>query len=552
MVPQSSVIDQKAERRQASILRSWHADVLARLSGWFHVEFHLVDGNSGELLHCAFDRSTADWDTRGQLCRAVTARGRAELIEEAEPLLVMAIPVEGDDHQSVVAVATFVTANSVTPVQLPSACKMLGLEADAATRWIASQDVWIPEVLLRMGQLATERLGAEWRLGSLDREVRDLSLNLSSSYEEISLIYRLTQNLKLTSKDEELAELALEWLADVLPAQALAIRLTSTDQTDSMGPDARTKSVFLSRGDCPIGDEELTKIIDHLELTPGQRPLIVNQPASTAAAWPWPAVRQLIVVSLCEGTNCFGWLVALNRIGGGEFGTVEASLLNSVAAILGIHSGNAELYQQQRRFFAGVVCALTSAIDAKDPYTCGHSDRVARVAVRLAEQLGCDQKQIETIYLSGLLHDVGKIGIDDNVLRKPGKLTEAEFEHIKTHAEIGYKILSDIKQLDEVLPVVLHHHEQWNGKGYPHGLAAEDIPYLARIVAVADGFDAMGSDRPYRQGMPDEKIDAILHDGAGQQWDAAVVEAFFHAREDIRAIAQEKVNNLSLDRREWT
>ena len=106
--------------------------------------------------------------------------------------------------------------------------------------------------------------------------------------------------------------------------------------------------------------------------------------------------------------------------------------------------------------------------------------------------MGCPPKQIDTLYLSGLLHDVGKIGIDDNVLRKPGKLTEAEYEHIKTHAEIGYKILSDIKQLDEVLPVVLHHHEQWDGKGYPRGLTAEEIPLLARIVAVADSFDAIG------------------------------------------------------------
>ena len=154
-----------------------------------------------------------------------------------------------------------------------------------------------------------------------------------------------------------------------------------------------------------------------------------------------------------------------------------------------------------------MVRALTSAIDAKDPYTCGHSDRVARVAVRLAEELGCDRKLIDTIYLSGLLHDVGKIGIDDNVLRKPGKLTDGEYEHIKTPRRDRLPHPGDIKQLDEVLPVVLHHHEQWDGRGYPQGLAGKEIPLLARIVAVADSFDAMASDRPYRQGMPDEKLD---------------------------------------------
>ena len=241
---------------------------------------------------------------------------------------------------------------------------------------------------------------------------------------------------------------------------------------------------------------------------------------------------------LAEGNNIFGWLAAFNHSQGREFGTVEASLLTSVATILGIHSGNSELYRQQKDFFAGVVAALTSAIDAKDPYTCGHSDRVARVSARLAQQLGLPQESINTIHLSGLLHDIGKIGIDDTVLRKPGRLTEEEYEHIKTHTVIGHRILFGIKQLDEVLPVVLHHHEQWDGKGYPHQLAGEQIPLLARIVAVADAFDAMGSDRPYRQGMPDEKLDAVLRDGAGKQWDAAVVAAFFAARDDIREISR--------------
>ncbi|MEX0979440.1 MAG: HD-GYP domain-containing protein, partial [Pirellulales bacterium] len=542
MSPPSSVSNLKADNRDDALLqnravRSWHADVLARLSDWFAVEFHLVDGNTGELVHCAFDQTARNWDTRGQLCRAVAARGKAELIEEVEPLLVVAIPVQGDDHHCIVAAAAFATRNSATPAPLSAACEMLGLETDDAARWIAAQTVWQPDVLLRMAQLATERLAAEWRLKSMDREIRDLSLNLSTTYEEISLIYRLTQNLKLTSKDEELASLALEWLADVLPAEALAIQLIPTVKTGAMGRETRTEPVLLTYGPCPIANDALKDLIEHFELAPGQRPLIVNRSTTSTDEWRWPGVRQLIVVSLCEGSNCFGWMLAVNRLGHGEFGTVEASLLSSVAAILGIHSGNSELYQQQREFFAGVVRALTSAIDAKDPYTCGHSDRVARVSVRLAEELGCDQKQIDTIYLSGLLHDVGKIGIDDNVLRKPGKLTEDEFEHIKTHAEIGHRILSDIKQLDEVLPVVLHHHEQWNGKGYPRGLAADDIPFLARIVAVADSFDAMGSDRPYRQGMADEKLDSIMHDGAGQQWDASVVEAFFRARDDIRAIA---------------
>jgi HD-GYP domain-containing protein (c-di-GMP phosphodiesterase class II) len=197
-----------------------------------------------------------------------------------------------------------------------------------------------------------------------------------------------------------------------------------------------------------------------------------------------------------------------------------------------------ELYGEQAELMGNMVQALTSAIDAKDPYTCGHSDRVARVSVRLGRELGCDSKTIETLYLSGLLHDVGKIGIDDHVLRKPGRLTDEEFDHIKTHPQLGYNILCGIKQLAPVLPVVLHHHEAWDGSGYPHGQAGEAIPYLARICSVADAYDAMGSDRVYRKGMIDERVDAIIRTGSGRQWDPAVVAAFFRVRDDIRDISR--------------
>jgi HD-GYP domain-containing protein (c-di-GMP phosphodiesterase class II) len=163
---------------------------------------------------------------------------------------------------------------------------------------------------------------------------------------------------------------------------------------------------------------------------------------------------------------------------------------------------------------------------------------VARVAVRLGEELGCDPQTLNMMYLSGLLHDIGKIGIDDNVLRKPGKLTTEEYEHIKKHVVIGHRILRDLSKLEAVLPVVLHHHESWDGGGYPQKLVSTRIPLTARIVAVADAYDAMRSDRPYRRGMPDEKIDDIFRAGSGQQWDPDVVEAFFRVRDDIDQISR--------------
>jgi putative nucleotidyltransferase with HDIG domain len=233
-----------------------------------------------------------------------------------------------------------------------------------------------------------------------------------------------------------------------------------------------------------------------------------------------------------------------NHLTDAEFGTTEANLMNTVAAILGIHSGNVELYRQQSELLAGFVRAFTSAIDAKDPYTCGHSDRVARIAVCLAKELGCDEPMLNTLYLSGMLHDIGKIGINDDVLHKPGKLGVEEFEHIKTHVEIGSRILRDMNNLKDVIPVILHHHESWDGGGYPDNLEAEQIPLAARIVAVADSYDAMSSDRPYREGMSEEKIEQILRNGAGKQWDPQVINAFFRVRDDIRKITQNQPDLL--------
>jgi len=151
-----------------------------------------------------------------------------------------------------------------------------------------------------------------------------------------------------------------------------------------------------------------------------------------------------------------------------------------------------------------------------------------------------------------LLHDIGKIGVDDHVLRKPGTLTPKEYEHIKSHVTIGHRILSDLKEMDEVLPVVLHHHEAWGGGGYPQDLRGETIPLTARIVAVADAFDAMSSDRPYRKGMPNEKIETILRDGSGKQWDPDVVDAFFRARDEIRQISRRQREGVDSDVQLWT
>ena len=263
-----------------------------------------------------------------------------------------------------------------------------------------------------------------------------------------------------------------------------------------------------------------------------------------------PGVEAIMVVPLVKGDATLGWLAAINRThrrvakpdgarwiySESEYGTVEASLLCSVASILATHARNVELFEQKEALLVGVVRAMVSAIDAKDAYTCGHSERVALVARSLGRHLGLDKNQCERLYLTGLVHDLGKIGIRDAVLRKPGRLTEEEFDEIKRHPDKGWAILQGLDELNYVFPGVLHHHESYDGTGYPDALAGDAIPLVARILAVADAYDAMVSDRPYRPGMAHEKVERILREGSGVQWDPGVIEAFFSALDEIKSV----------------
>jgi HD-GYP domain-containing protein (c-di-GMP phosphodiesterase class II) len=185
--------------------------------------------------------------------------------------------------------------------------------------------------------------------------------------------------------------------------------------------------------------------------------------------------------------------------------------------------------ETNRQLLESFMTVLSAALDARDPYTSGHSMRVASYSREIGKRLGLEEEELKLLYQSALLHDIGKIGVPDEVLQKEGKLTEEEFEFIKAHPVIGETILKQVQPAGEAaawVPGIRSHHERIDGKGYPDGLAGEDIPYYGRIIAVADSYDAMTSDRPYRKGMPAEKALAILESGKGTQWDTLVAEAF--------------------------
>jgi putative two-component system response regulator len=178
-----------------------------------------------------------------------------------------------------------------------------------------------------------------------------------------------------------------------------------------------------------------------------------------------------------------------------------------------------------------VIFAIARTVEARDAYTDAHLWRMAEYSRRMAGAFGASAEETRYAWYGGLLHDIGKIGIDDQVLRKPGALTEAEFDQIKRHPDMGANIVSSLRFAPVVAPIIRSHHERWDGRGYPQGLSGEEIPFAARIVAVADAWDAMTTDRPYRPALPHEEAMRRLRRGSGEQWDPTMVELFLRLLE---------------------
>ena len=205
----------------------------------------------------------------------------------------------------------------------------------------------------------------------------------------------------------------------------------------------------------------------------------------------------------------------------------------------------ADMYEKLNRSYSETLHALVKALDMRDSETGGHSERVTQIALLIARQLKLEEKEIQEIQWGALLHDVGKIGIPDHILRKPGKLTEDEWIVMRTHPQVGYEMLEEIPFLAPSLDVVLHHHEKFDGTGYPSGLSGKAIPLAARIFAIADTFDAMTNDRPYRKAFCiEEALEEIQH-CSNFQFDPEIVDAFLKAFEQARKPITNEPSNLN-------
>jgi putative nucleotidyltransferase with HDIG domain len=236
-------------------------------------------------------------------------------------------------------------------------------------------------------------------------------------------------------------------------------------------------------------------------------------------------IKALLAVPIMSHEKARGVLLLGDRMPG-RFQSEETFTIEKIASQLAVAMENAYLYDEMRQLFFNTIASLANAIDAKSPWTKGHSERVMHLAAHIARDLGLADDDVERIRLGGLMHDIGKIGIMEALLEKPQELDDDEFPPIRMHPEKGVAILEPIAQLRSILPAILHHHEFFDGSGYPHGLKGDAIPLDARIIAVADSFDAMVAKRPYRKGLSVSAAVAELVRCSGSQFDPEIVDCF--------------------------
>jgi HD-GYP domain-containing protein (c-di-GMP phosphodiesterase class II) len=232
------------------------------------------------------------------------------------------------------------------------------------------------------------------------------------------------------------------------------------------------------------------------------------------------------------------WLVALNLTPGRRFQVDDLKIMSLIRQMLINQRRRLDLVNRLSDTVSWLVQCMASSIDNHVPHSRGHSERVAKIAVQIGKRLSLPTTVLSDLYFAGLLHDIGITGIPQSVLLKPAKLTDEEYAQVKTYPVLGDRMLADIKQLAHLRPAVRHHHERFDGQGYPDGLAGDGIPLMARILSVADAFDAMTSPRPHRPPLPTMRIDAILAEGTGRQWDPDVMRHFLGCRPHFQAVRE--------------
>jgi len=346
----------------------------------------------------------------------------------------------------------------------------------------------------------------------------------------LALLSHLSQILNSTLDHKEIRRRAMEAATQLMRAEVGSLLLVNEEKHQlyfevALGNrEEEIKTISLNFGEGIAG-----WVAQH------GKPLVVNSPGKDRRFFKGVdertefKTRNIICVPMKVKKKIIGVLEAINKKGKGQFDKEDLSLLTSLADQVAIALDNSRLYQELEEMFFQTAESLADAIEKRDPYTGGHTQRVTLYSQAIAKYLQLKPLEKKWLKIASLLHDIGKIGVEDDILKKRERLSPEEFNIIKRHSDMGAEILEHVRQLREIVPGVRYHHEHVNGKGYPDGLRGKEIPILAKIVAVADTYDAMTTDRPYRKAMEKEAAIEELKRCSGTQLDKEVVEAFIQA-----------------------
>jgi HD-GYP domain-containing protein (c-di-GMP phosphodiesterase class II) len=417
-------------------------------------------------------------------------------------------------------------------------CGRIGIDGTWLAQQAESLDGFSTDELRHQARVMQATLMDQLQLVGLASDVESLASQLSSTYEELNLIYQMGSGMHVNRSPQDFFKKTCLEVMDLMGLRGVGVALRGDNG------EFQTPAIYGSIG---LGAVALRRLADELgeAMKLQTEPIFVEKVARDPRFnWLGKYARKFLAAPLIREDRLLGCLFGFDKRHG-EFDTVDGKLLSAIANESAIFLENALLYDDVRSLVMGLLHSLVSAVDAKDTYTCGHSERVALLSRFLAQEAQLPEATVERIYTAGLLHDVGKIGVSEAVLQKPARLTPTEYEQIKLHPEIGARILADVKQLQDIIPAVMHHHERYDGKGYPTGLAGKDIPMMGRLICLADCFDAMTTSRTYRKAMPLEVALTELRRCAGTQFDPELTDVFL-------SVGAERIREVMADHKQRT
>jgi HD-GYP domain-containing protein (c-di-GMP phosphodiesterase class II) len=355
-----------------------------------------------------------------------------------------------------------------------------------------------------------------------EHELDSLASELTLRYEELNFLYKIGGKAEAVSDFKNTLHYVMRKTRELL----------DSDYTILLIPEKNICADSWSNNEtCPsvtIQEEILNATPDLLKVLSGEIDYLTDH---DCVQYPFLKSfskgfnRFLTIPMIFDGENEGIFLIA-KKNSDESFTISDKRLISVVADMITIKIINAELFDNLNQFLLNLMKSFVRTIEEKDTYTHGHSERVNQNSLKIGKALGLNDQELSLLNFVSILHDIGKIGVPESILNKPGKLTEEEYAKIKEHTYKGYKILEPITQLKDYLPSILYHHERIDGTGYPEGLSGEEIPFFARIIAVADTFDAMTSDRAYRKAKRFEAVIKELLDVSGKQLDAEITHIF--------------------------